>query len=302
MQVGAFGAGAGPGAGTVLRNPRGKADASNPLISCNLGRAMLQLGRRGERPVQQQLGAVMIARCRRGRGRIVAAAADLVCRSSAGGHGRRRGCHRRRVELLRRIDAQLGRRRRRRHHAALDTVGGRIGRMMQMRRAGCAAVQRQRLRQLRMRPDDNRLYGELLGHLLQVAKALQVAASIEQAAGRIQLERRQTARRQPASAASSCSSCSCIGRRQLRRGGRGQGAAQVPRLVIVHAEALLVGAVRHAARTVLQLQAARHRRVRAQRYIRIGAVRGCGRGGAIRPTAAAAHARVVLVVLNAVRK
>lgn len=183
-----------------------------------------------------------------------------------------------------------------------------------------AAIQCQRLRQLWMRPDDNRLYGKLLRHLLQVAKALQVASGIEQAArSRIQLEWWQATGqsrsrcccrgRRSSSTSTGGNCCRCtISRRQLWqwqrhwwRRGRWQRAAQVTRLVVVHTEALLVGAVRHAAGAVLQLQAARHRRVGAQRYVRVGAVRGCWRCSAVGPSAATAHARVVLVVLNAAR-
>lgn len=133
--------------------------------------------------MQQQLSTVMVA----GRGRLMVM---VAChgRWHPAGHCRR---HCRRVEFLRRVDAQLGRRMRRRH--ALHAVGRRVGRMMQSRPAG-SAVQGQGLRQLRMRSQDNRLDGELLRHLLQVGEALQIAPGTEQTGGRVQLERRQAAR------------------------------------------------------------------------------------------------------------
>lgn len=197
----------------------------------------------------------------------------------------------------------------------LHAVGGRVGGMMQWS-AGCP-VQGQGLRQLWVGAQDDRLDGELLGHLLQVAEALQVTAGAEQAGGRLQLEGRQAAGRGQRSSGtgSRSTTCSTVARWELGRRGRGRGqrqgqregqrhgAAQVPRLVVVHAEALLavVGAVGGAARTVLQLQAAGHRRVGAQRDVRVGAVRGRGRNGAICPSAATAES-LVLVVLNAGRE
>jgi len=181
--------------------------------------------------------------------------------------------------------------------------------MMQWWPAG-APVQGQWLRQLRMRAQDDRLDGELLGHLLQVAEALQVTAGAEQAGGRVQFEGRQTAGSGKRSSVASTRPAP-IARRQLGRcvGGRGQRqgqgegqrqrSAKIPRLIVVHAEALLavVGPVGGAARAVLQLQAAGHRRVGAQRDVRVGAVRGRRRGGSsVRPPAAASHPRVLAVL------
>lgn len=217
--------------------------------------------------MQHQLATVMVA----GRGGLMV----LVATSSSDGCCRR---HCRGVELLRGVDPQLRRRMRWSMTTwnALHTVGSRVGRVMQWRSAGCA-VQCQRLRQLRMRTQDNRLDGKLLRHLLQVAEALQVTAGAEQTGGRVQLEGWQTARTGQRSSGS-CARPAPVARRQLGRrvGGRGQRqgqregqwqrSAQIPRLVVVHAQALLavVGAVGGAARTMLQLQAARHRRVGAQ--------------------------------------
>lgn len=68
--------------------------SSDPLISCDLGgTTVLQLRRRGEGSVQQQLPAVVIAR---GSGLMVTATATASSCSARGSRGHRRG-----VELLR---------------------------------------------------------------------------------------------------------------------------------------------------------------------------------------------------------
>lgn len=92
--------------GTVQRNPWGKA-ASDPLISCDLGCTVLQLGRRGEGSMQQ-LSTVMVARC--GAAAVVVAVALAVAVSCCGVvaitvaivgcHGCHGGCHSGRVELF----------------------------------------------------------------------------------------------------------------------------------------------------------------------------------------------------------